>query len=226
MELLERIPIELDPEGVLKNIHVDGEMRARLDVEGLLETATLLVRPRALYTPTYVTSRKEDVLSIGPARFESRVLARNLEEVDRVFPYVITIGRELEDEASTHKNILKQLFLERLGDFALRSARTYLGKHLAERNRLGKISSIGPGQLDWSITQQGQLFSILGDVEGMIGVTLTKDFLMIPRKSVSGIMFPTEVTFTSCQLCPRDNCMSRRAPYDESLRRSYGLDTK
>jgi len=122
-----------------------------------------------------------------------------------------------------HKVILKQLFLERLGDFALRSAKTYLGKYLGERYCLGEISSMGSGQLDWSITQQRALFSILGDVKAMIGVRLTKDSLMIPRKSISGIMFPAEVTFISCQLCPRENCISRRAPYDEHLRKSYGL---
>ena len=40
---------------------------------------------------------------------------------------------------------------------------------------------------------------------------------MVPTKSVSGILFPAEETFASCQLCPRDDCPNRRAPYDPEL---------
>jgi predicted transcriptional regulator len=40
---------------------------------------------------------------------------------------------------------------------------------------------------------------------------------MVPSKSVSGILFPTEQTFASCQLCPREGCPSRQAPYDPAL---------
>ena len=50
-----------------------------------------------------------------------------------------------------------------------------------------------------------------------LGVRLTDSLLMIPSKSVSGIRFPTEQTFASCQLCPRAGCPSRQAPYDATL---------
>jgi hypothetical protein len=48
-------------------------------------------------------------------------------------------------------------------------------------------------------------------------VTLTDSFLMVPTKSVSGIVFPTEVSFESCRLCPRSDCPGRRAKYDPNL---------
>ena len=76
---------------------------------------------------------------------------------------------------------------------------------------------------DWPITQQKELFSLFGDVEELIGVTLTESCLMVPLKSSSGIYFPTEVTFETCQLCPREVCESRRAPYDRALAREYGI---
>ena len=46
---------------------------------------------------------------------------------------------------------------------------------------------------------------------------------MIPRKSISGLYFPTEVTFFSCQLCERERCQGRKAPFDEGLKQKYGL---
>jgi hypothetical protein len=40
---------------------------------------------------------------------------------------------------------------------------------------------------------------------------------MLPNKSVSGIRFPTEIAFESCQLCRRENCSSRRAAFDKNM---------
>ena len=88
--------------------------------------------------------------------------------------------------------------------------------------RPGKMSSMSPGSLqDWPITQQSELFRVLGDVESEIGVRLTESYLMLPMKSVSGLCFPTETSFESCQLCPRDDCPGRAAPYDPTLWKQY-----
>ena len=72
---------------------------------------------------------------------------------------------------------------------------------------------MNPGPLkDWPLGEQRQLFFLFGDVKQAIGVELTESFLMYPVKSVSGIIFPTEVNYENCQLCPRENCPGRRAP--------------
>ncbi len=223
MEVLGNIPVEFSSEEVLKKLHLDPRLTKRLEAEDLVKTATAIIDPKALYTTGYVTNREGDTTEIEGIRLASRVLARNLEKVERVFPYIITIGRALEDEASARSSILQKLFLESTGDLAVTSARAYLERHLAKRYALGGVSHMGPGQLDWPVAQQKQLFSFFEDVEAKVGVSLTESFMMIPRKSISGIIFPTEVTFTSCQLCPRENCGSRQTAYSESLRRSYGL---
>jgi len=40
---------------------------------------------------------------------------------------------------------------------------------------------------------------------------------MIPNKTTSGIRFPTEERFESCQLCPRETCPGRRAAFEPDL---------
>jgi hypothetical protein len=75
-----------------------------------------------------------------------------------------------------------------------------------------------PGSLqDWPVQEQGPLFALLGEAAPAIGVELTPSYLMVPTKSVSGIRFPLEESFESCQLCSRPNCPNRRAPYEEGL---------
>ena len=76
----------------------------------------------------------------------------------------------------------------------------------------------GSGDADvWPIEQQKELFSVFGDVETLIGVRLTDSMLMIPTMSVSGIVFPTETEFASCQVCHRGGCPRRTAPFDEAV---------
>jgi hypothetical protein len=130
----------------------------------------------------------------------------------------------LENRASCSESITAKLVFEAVGDLALGSALEHVQRHISEQYRLEITSHMGPGQLDWPIEQQRELFSILEHVKDMIGVTLTQSLMMVPRKSISGIIFPTEETFISCQLCQRNNCPSRKAPFDGALSKKYAYD--
>jgi hypothetical protein len=80
---------------------------------------------------------------------------------------------------------------------------------------------MNPGSLkDWPISGQRVLFKLLGNPENSIGVQLLDSMLMIPNQTVSGIRFESESDFSSCELCPRENCSHRRVPYNESLLKS------
>lgn len=222
MEHLDSIPVQLDPDKVVSRLHL-GEKYLEA-IREAIEIAHSLIKPRVVYEVSYVTRKNTDSVDIDDVRFTSRVLRVNLDRVNRVFPYIMTIGAELENKATSSKDLMKQFYLETMGDLALDHIGTYLEEHLTTKYRLGKISEMNPGSLeDWPITEQKPLFSIFGDVHDLIGVKLTESFLMIPRKSVSGIYFPKEVTFYSCQLCPRKNCKERQAPYDETLKAKYGI---
>jgi hypothetical protein len=225
MELLRNIPVEVSSDQVSAMLRLDQTLAKQFDGEGLVKIAKSLADAKALYTIGYITNRKEDTTEIEETRLASRVLAKNLEKVSRVFPYIVTIGSALEDEASTH-NMMQRLYLENAADIALSSARVHVERYLTKRYELGNVSHLGPGQLDWPLQQQKELFSFFEDVEPTIGVRLTERFMMIPRKSISGIIFPKEVTFIACQLCPREDCPSRQAAYSEEQRKSHGLDAE
>lgn len=222
VELLDKITVQLNPKKVLRQLHLGTERLE--DVQELIDIAHPLIHPKIIYQVSYVTDRNENTVDIDGIRFTSRVLSVNLDGIERVFPYVMTIGRELETVATSFGNLVKQFYLETIGDIALDLVGEYFEDHLTRKYGLGKISEMNPGSLeDWPITQQENLFALLGNVEDLAGVKLTESLLMIPRKSVSGIYFPTEVTFYSCQLCLRKNCEHRQAPYDESLKDKYGI---
>lgn len=225
MRVIKKIPIRLDLDKVIKGLRLNKEKYPSSDIQELIETAESLVQPKACYEVVYISEKGKDKVKIDGVTFSSRVLRKNLEKVERVFPYIITIGKPLEDKASSFNDLLKQYYLETMGDMAIGLVEKYLEKHLKKHYGLEKLSSMSPGSLeDWPVTEQKPLFSLFRTEKDPIGIKLTKHMLMIPRKSISGIYFPTEVTFFSCQLCSRERCPARSALYDKNLKKKYGID--
>jgi len=228
MEVLNSIPINLELEAVLKRMHVRNRSEGIVkNVQEMLEIARPIAKPKAIYDVAYVDHKNGDSLEIGGVKFVSRVLRINLDKVERVFPYVVTCGRELDEIDIPADDFIKGYYLDQIKETAVILARQYLEDSLQKRYALGQVSRMAPGAgagEDWPITQQEELFSLFGGkdrVEELIGVRLTDRCLMIPIKSVSGIFFPTEVRFESCQICPRERCIGRRASYDPELAKKY-----
>ncbi len=223
MELLENIPVDIDVGEVKRRLRLRGEQQSE-QIRALIEVAVPLISARAAFMVAYIDEKGDDDVTINGVRLRSRVLRKNLAEVGRVFPYVVTLGHELEAKVADQSDMLEKYYLDTIGNVALTRSRRHVEERLQSKYALGGMSFMSPGSLkDWPIEEQRPLFSIIGDVEAAIGVRLSESLLMIPRKSVSGIYFATEINFQSCQLCPRERCEGRRARYDEGMAREYGL---
>lgn len=220
--ILENIPWEVEEERFLKRLHLEKDSEDAQRVRELLKEAKKVGRPRGMYGVAYVSEKGEDEVTIEGITFKSRVLRTNLESVYRVFPFVATSGRELEEWSNQFDDMLESFWAAEIKEEALRQAMSRLLEDLKERFNLSKVAAMNPGSLpDWPMEEQKKLFLLLGDVRKEMGVELTESCLMVPVKSVSGIWFPTKVDFENCQLCPRENCPGRRAPYNETLVRKY-----
>jgi len=220
MEILGEIPFSLDAAKLQKQLHIEPDGSDAGEFRELLDEASRVARPKALYTECYVEERGRDTVTLQGVTFTSPALRANLDGVQRAFPYVATCGKEVGQVELAAGDLLKQYWLETIKGDLLRCSIRHLNAHMDSRYALSKTSTMNPGSGDatvWPIEQQRLLFSLLGNVEDLIGVTLTESFLMIPNKSVSGIRFPTDRDFRSCQLCHRENCPSRSAPFDQAM---------
>jgi hypothetical protein len=222
METIDRIPVSLERDTVAERLRFNPTRAAGIDFDALLEQARSLIRLRAVYEISYTGAKGEDTVGIAGVTFRSRVLRRNLDQAQKVFPFIMTAGPALEAAAASSGDLLKQYYLEEMANIALGNGAAWLAARLAERWGFPGVASMDPGSLeDWPITEQPKLFSIFGDTKRLVGVRLTDSMLMVPRKSISGIFFPSEEGFQSCQLCERDRCPGRRAPYDATLAATY-----
>ena len=175
-------------------------------------------RPKAMYRACLIESRGEDHVVIEGLTFKSRVLAVNLSQVHRVFPFVATCGVELEEWSSSFTSVLEKFWADAIKGLALGASILALLEHIKDQHHPGDISMMNPGSIEsWSISEQRALFALLGDTDEAVGVKLMKSCFMKPGMSASGIWFPTEDHFENCMLCPMERCPGRRAPYDKDL---------
>jgi len=215
MEILQNLTTQIDLQAVRKSLHLDRHRNAQ-SVQGLIDKAKTLIEPKAAFKLCYIDEKLQDAVMVEGLRLESRVLRKNLNAVERLFPYVVSIGPGLEKASGKMSDLLEKYYLDVIGNIALAAVRKQLHDHLCNKFALKKISFM-------SLEAQSQLFQLLPNVEAAIGVRLTESFLMIPTKSVSGIYFQTAVSFANCQLCQRGKCPGRKARFDEDLARDYGI---
>jgi hypothetical protein len=223
MEILENLKLQIDPGAVTKSLRLDRQGDAQL-AQRLIDKAKSLIEPKAAVKLCYIDEKLQDAVIVNGLRLESKVLRKNLDSVERIFPYVVSLGAALEQAVGKMSDLLEAYYLDAIGNMALTAVRNQLQDHLCNKFALKKISFMSPGSLqDWPIEAQTQLFQLLPDLEASIGVRLNKSLMMIPTKSVSGIYFQTEVSFFSCQLCQRGKCPGRKARFNEDLARDYGI---
>lgn len=214
METTGPIPVTLDVKEIAARLRFDPAKAGFESLDGLIAFAEGLIKPRGVMMIAFVGAKGERTVEVAGVTFESPVLRQNLEKTNKVFPYVITVGPELERAAASQGDLLRQYYLEEMANIALEKAAAWLAARLEKRYGVGPLSNMSPGSLeDWPITEQTKLFSVLGDTERTVGVRLTDSLLMIPRKSISGIFFPSEEGFVACQLCDRERCPGRKAPF-------------
>ena len=216
--ILTDIPFEPDRGQLMDKMRIKPGSHYVDELNALVDQAGRIAKPKGLYKVVPIDHKGDDTVVINGITFKSRILRVNLEQANRVFAFVATGGTELEQWVQSIDDILYNFWADAIAEQALRSAITALLAHMTDRYRPGHLSAMHPGSLgDWPIREQKALFDLLDNPREAIGVELLDSLLMTPTKSVSGIYFPTEESFESCQLCPIENCPNRRAPYDESL---------
>ena len=223
MVTLTQIVPALDTAALMARVHVAPDSEDADAFTVWVDQAREVARPKALYVETFIEGRGEDTIRIDGITFTSRMLRRNLDAVERVFPYVATCGQELDRIALPAGDLLVQFWWDAIKAEVLSAARAHLLAHLTERFRLEQTARMSPGSGEadvWPIEQQRLLFALLGGVTPFIGVILTDSCLMIPNKTVSGLLFATEHDFYTCQVCHRDPCQNRKAPFDAAVWRS------
>jgi hypothetical protein len=216
MKVIDSIPVEIDYEELSHSREFRGLRSKEKQIEALVEKSRDLIKPRAVFTFLKVNRIDGDLVQLeGDHVLRSSLLSNVLKCGQTVAPYVITIGRELEREASrtSDRDVFDAWVLGRIGDHALGKASLHVGS-LISRELGESLSSFAPGAGTgrlFGLEQQAVLFQILDPLNN-IAVSITPSYLMIPIKSISGVFAKAGEDYVACQYCPRE-CGSRRRPF-------------
>ncbi len=227
MEILNKIPFAFNLAELMKKVRVEPDSADGHDFKELVEKARGIASPKVLYKDCFIEVKGEETIIIEGITFTSRTLRVNTGNIDRVFPFVCTCGMEMEKKPFSNDDLLREYWWDTLKEALLRTGIAYFVEHLQGRYLIDRSSAMAPGSGDadvWPIQQQKELFSLLDGVTKLIGVVLTDSFLMVPNKTISGIRFPAERDFRTCQVCHREVCPNRSALFDEALWRSLQHD--
>jgi len=199
--ILDNIPFDIDLNHLFDILHVDDEDDDAERVKQLVNAAKIAGNPKGMYRPAYIETRGDDYIVIEGVTLTSRALCVNLESIHKVFPYVVTCGKELEDWSSSISDMFELFWADSIKEQILYSAIENLFTSFSKEHPIGNTSIVNPGSLDdWPVSEQLNLFRILGNVQDAVGVELTDSYLMLPFKSVSGIIYSTESRFDNFQL--------------------------
>lgn len=188
------LDIKINPKAVLKRMGVRNRQE---EWSGLITRICneygSQIRPRGVYREAFCTPNGRTIDIGENVRFESIFLKNQLPRPRKAAIFLVTIGPELEesikDRIDTDQNRTAYI-LDCLGSNAAESAAAAIHHEVQGRFKT-QMRRYSPGYNDWDISQQESLFDFLGGKSAReLGVDLTSDFMMTPRKSVSGIILP------------------------------------
>jgi len=154
-------------------------------------------------------------IKIGKIIFRpGSIITKALKKSDFYAVFVASAGEEfdiLRQKIKKEDDILSYFILDSLGSVLAESVVTLLVKNLETdmaSKQLKITNNYSPGYCDWLLEEQKKIFELFP--VDFCGVKLTDSFMMIPVKSVSGIIgIGTDVKKTKygCSICKNNNCI-------------------
>jgi len=218
------VDIEIDKKQLCHYIgYNDGhKLSARISslIDDYAEHAHYLINPLYSYIIKDVEWARGSIALIEDSIiFKSQVIAQLLEDCYQVAIFLVTIGKYMEETtAQLAKDglILQATVLDAIGSGAVEKVADFVQdgiKEIAEAQGLVTSRRFSPGYCDWNIGQQRMLFYAL--TGNTLGIRLTGECLMIPQKSISGIIgigpsIDNVENYNPCKTCTKQDCQGRR----------------
>lgn len=216
--------ININKQQVLSHIGYcdDYEPSARIKslVDDYIENYHNLIESSYSYTIRDIESVQEECVNIGDSIIlESKVIARLSEQCEKIAIFILTIGNHLEEMVAylaENGLVLQATVLDAIGSGAAEQLAVFV------EGRIRKISSsqglsitrrFSPGYCDWDVSQQEMIFQAMDGNSS--GVRLTEEYLMLPHKSISGIIGIGDRNsnvgdYNPCKACLKQDCPGRR----------------
>ena len=172
--------------------HVPDQEMLRL-IERLWNALLPLCKPWGGYRLIDGGCVGEGIVRVGEAILHTgSVIAEAMQEATSIAVFTVTLGAGYDkwmEDIKAEDNIMHEFVASSMGSILADSLTSELIEILhtsAKEKGLRLTNNYSPGYCGWHLSEQKLLFSLLPD--GISGITLTDSCLMLPIKSVSGIV--------------------------------------
>ncbi len=196
-------------------------------IDEVLEKASTLCLPRGGYKIFNIdpSKIKPDGIYIENTFYKmDKIITGQIKKSEKAAVFVCTIGSAMElwsRELFIQGNPMLGYIVDTVASAAVESTADFLHSQIGiavSVEELKITNRYSPGYCNWSLTDQHLLFSLLP--KGFCGISLSESALMLPVKSVSGIIgIGRDVRFIKyiCDRCGTEDCTYR--PYFLAMNR-------
>ncbi len=187
-------------------------------LEEVISKAYEICKPRALFCICKGTQISTDILEVQGIHIKiGRVIARYFHPSTHYAAFVVSAGKEYNDylhELNNSGDVVTGFLADAVGSEIAEATVRYVTERVAEeaqRMDCRITNAYSPGYCSWHVREQKALFSLFP--EKPCGVILNESCLMLPEKSVSGMIgLGKEITDTpnACEICGLVTCYKRK----------------
>jgi len=161
-------------------------------------------------------AEKERITVQGQTFGIKKIIGAALRDISSAAIFTATIGSALEEKAAAYNDrgeMLKMYCADVIGSEAVEKAADRMQEQLAvfaAGQGMTITNRYSPGYCGWDVDEQKKIFSLLPP--DFCGVALTKSSMMMPVKSVSGIIglgSNVKLMPYGCAICDKANCIRR-----------------
>ena len=192
--------------------------------EYLLSESAQFLRPQFKYI-MLEGSLSDDMMQLtlqgpaGPVTFDAgKIICRQLRGAQRYVVFVATVGTgyfQWTDAVKRRDDMFQTYVMDCVGSQIVESVADYMETVLQKEidpSGFKRTNRFSPGYCGWHVSEQPKLFSLFSEPKPC-GIELTESCLMLPVKSVSGIIgIGPDVRYLpyTCGICDIKDCYKRR----------------
>ena len=192
--------------------------------EYLLSESAQFLRPQFKYI-MLEGSLSDDMMQLtlqgpaGPVTFDAgKIICRQLRGAQKYVVFVATVGTgyfQWTDAVKRRDDMFQTYVMDCVGSQIVESVADYMETVLQKEidpSGFKRTNRFSPGYCGWHVSEQPKLFSLFSEPKPC-GIELTDSCLMLPVKSVSGIIgIGPDVRYLpyTCGICDKKDCYKRR----------------
>lgn len=215
-------------ESVMRRFEGEGSYVYEDIVEELLEDASSLAAPLAVWRPLSVTHLSDKEIQLADIVISNACFAERLKGVDQVYAFVCTIGEALWINRTAASDPLEDFLYDAIMKTCLDEVFAKTAATIVRElpDKMGLYMDNPGSMAGWGLDGQEMLLGFLkteAEADPMQEMKLGSGYVFDNKFTISGIIYAKGTQPADCVLCPKENCSHRKTAFDENklLKRLY-----